>query len=162
MPETIMISTESWLARLRKMRTSHETYKEYSRNFVLFHVPTPRLDKTRSQFCTGHFRICPLPWVKAKHCKYRPLRCGVSSTRQIVSAPLTYTKECSSIFQTFAAGPGFNGIVNDYDFIFTHIQTTKIVSNLLFKIYNRKIYDSVVDYSVIYAKFGSLCMSEMK
>ena len=27
-------------------------------------------------------------------------------------------------------------------------------------IYDRKIYDSVVDYSVIYAVFGSLCMSE--
>ena len=27
-------------------------------------------------------------------------------------------------------------------------------------IYGRKIYDSVVDYSVIYAKFGSWCMSK--
>ena len=43
----------------------------------------------------------------AKHCKYHPRRCG-DSTRQIVSAPLTDVKLCSSIFKAIAAGLGAN------------------------------------------------------
>ena len=49
------------------------------------------------------------------------------------------TVHCPS---TYRAGPEFNEIVNDYDLVFRHVPTTKIVQKSVFKIYDRKYLQS--------------------